>query len=173
MTSRDIPLSTPDGAVASLADLAGPTLVVQLVRYFGCLPCQVYLRAMDGRADELSAVGVRPLAIGGSAAHQARWLRDTGVSMPLLLVPQQQFRAWVGLGDLSARQMLSPAGLRRYAAAALSGVPNRRPTEDVMRAPGIAILDADLVLRWSYEGSSLGDYPPLDTVLRHARALGP
>ena len=51
------------------------------------------------------------------------------------------------LGDLSARQMLSPVGLRRYAAAALSGVPIRRPTEDVMRSPGIAILDADLVLR--------------------------
>ena len=24
-----------------------------------------------------------------------------------------------------------------------------------------------------YEGSSLGDHPPLDAVLRHARALGP
>jgi len=125
MTARDIPLLTPDGVPASLADYTGPTLVVQLVRYFGCLPCQVYLRALDRHAAGIAAMGARPLAVGGSADHQARWLHDSGVAMPLLLDPEQRLRDWVGFGDLTARQILAPRGLRRYAAAVLSGVPIR------------------------------------------------
>ena len=60
-------LVTPDGAPVRLDDFAGPTLVVQFVRYFGCLPCQVYLRQLDGRAAELAAVGAHAIAVGGSA----------------------------------------------------------------------------------------------------------
>lgn len=168
-TPHDIPLLTPDGVETTIAEHAGPVLVIQLVRYFGCLPCQVYLRALDREADRLADVGARPLAIGGSAPHQARWLRDTGVAMPLLLDPGGRFREWVGIGDLSARQLLAPAGLRRYASAVLSGVPIRRPTDDVRRAPGIAILDRSLAVRWSQAGTSLGDYPPIDAVIAVAR----
>jgi len=57
-------LFTPDGVPVRLDAFAGSTLVVQLVRYFGCLPCQVYLRDLDGRADALAAVGARAIAIG-------------------------------------------------------------------------------------------------------------
>ena len=165
-------LLTPDGAPVRLDDFAGPTLVVQFVRYFGCLPCQVYLRQLDGRAAELAAVGAHAIAVGGSADYQARWLRDGGVSMPLLLDPPGILRAWAGLGDLSGRQLLDPSGIRRYLGAVAAGVPPRRPTADVRRSPGVAILDADLALRWVHEGASLGDYPPLDEVVGAAAAAG-
>jgi peroxiredoxin len=158
------PLLTPDGEPVTLAAFRGTPLVVQFVRYFGCLPCQAYLRALDERTDELAAAGVRPIAVGGSADYQARWLRDTGVRMPLLLDPDQRLRDAVGFGSLSGRQLMAPRGLRTYAAAVLSGIRPQRITGDVRRSPGIAILDTSIEVRWTYEGTALGDYPSLDEV---------
>lgn len=161
----DVRLWTVDGEPVTLRTYAGPQLIIQFVRYFGCLPCQVYLRALDQRSEELTRMGARAIAVGGSARYQAEWLRDTGITMPLLLDPEHEFRRWMGLGSLSGRQMLSPRGLGRYARAVLAGVRPRRPTSDLMKSPGIAILGPGLEVRWVEEGTSLGDYPPLDRVL--------
>lgn len=60
-------LFTPDGRSVVLDEYAGATLVVQFVRYFGCLPCRVYLRDLDERSGELAALGARAIAVGGSA----------------------------------------------------------------------------------------------------------
>jgi hypothetical protein len=67
--------------------------------------------------------------------------------------------------------MLAPRGIRSYLSAVAAGVRPTRPTADVMRSPGIVILDADLALRWVHEGTALGDYPPLDTVIDQAAGL--
>jgi peroxiredoxin len=160
-----IPLLTPDGEPLTLAAFQGTPVVIQFVRYFGCLPCQAYLRALDERTDELETSGARPIAVGGSADYQARWLRDTGVRMPLLLDPDQRLRDAVGFGSLSGRQLMAPRGLRTYAAAVLSGIRPQRITGDVRRSPGVAILGARLDVRWTYEGTALGDYPSLEEVL--------
>lgn len=172
MSLADIPLLTPDGEPASLAAFAGTPLVIQFVRYFGCLPCQAYLRVLDERAGEFAAVGVKPIAVGGSADYQARWLRDRGVTMPLLLDPAQRLRDAVGFGSLSGRQLMAPRGLRSYAAAVLSGIRPQRITGDMMRSPGVAILDAKHDLRWTYEGTALGDYPSLDEVFDAVGLIG-
>lgn len=164
----DVPLLTPSGEPLTLGVDAGPLLVVQFVRYFGCLPCQVYLRELDARASDLALVGARAIAVGGSADYQARWLYETGVRMPLFLDPGQELRRAVGFGDLTRRQLFAPRGMRNYASALLSGVRPQRPTSDMTKSPGIAILDAALAVRWTYEGTALGDYPPLETVLEAA-----
>jgi hypothetical protein len=169
----EVLLLTVDGEQVTLGTFAGPTLVVQFVRYFGCLPCQVYLRELDDRASDLASVGARAIAVGGSAAYQACWLHETGVTMPLLLDPTQELRRLVGFGSLTRRQLLAPRGMHSYASALLSGVRPQRPTSDVTKSPGIVILDAALAVRWSYEGTALGDYPPLDTVLEAAALEAP
>lgn len=163
-----VPLQTPDGEPASLAAFAGEALVIQLVRYFGCLPCQVYLRSLDAREADLARLGVRAVAVGGSADYQARWLQETGVTMPLLLDPAQRVRDLVGLENLSARQLLAPRGVRSYLGAVAAGVRPRRPTRDAMRSPGIAIADRAHVVRWVYRGTALGDYPPIELVIEAA-----
>ncbi len=167
----DILLLTRKGEPASLAAFAGTALVIQFVRYFGCLPCQAYLRALDERGPEFAKVGAKPIAIGGFADYQARWLHDTGVAMPLLLDPGQRLRTAVEFGSLSDRQLVAPRGLWNYAAAVLSGIRPQRITGDVMRAPGIAILDATRDPKWTYEGAMLGDYPALDEVLDTVRLV--
>lgn len=168
----EVLLLTPDGEPITLEDLAGSTLVVQFVRYFGCLPCQVYLRELDGRAGDLAALGARAIAVGGSADYQARWLQDTGVTMPLLLDPDQELRLAIGFGSLTRRQLLAPRGMRSYASALLAGVRPQRPTSDMTKSPGIAILGPSLDVRWTHEGTALGDYPPIDTLLAAVASAG-
>lgn len=92
--------------------------------------------------------------------------------MPLLLDPGQELRGAVGFGNLTGRQMGAPRGLRNYVSAVLSGVRPQRPTADVTKSLGIAILDSALAIRWTHEGTALGDYPPLKVVLQAATAEG-
>ena len=73
----DLSLSAPGGAPVSLGEVLTRRLtVVQLVRYFGCLPCQEWLINLDRVAGELAQQEVGAIAIGGSADYQAVWLRE-------------------------------------------------------------------------------------------------
>lgn len=162
---RTIALTTPDGHPETLGSLTAPLLVVQLVRYFGCLPCQDWLVELDGASNHLAACGAAPLAIGGSADYQARWLRDEKhVRMPLLLDTEQAFRDAVGLGQLGGR-LFDPRGLPSYVNAMRRGYRPQKITKDTVQAPGVVILDAERRVVWQYAGRRIGDYPPLATVL--------
>ncbi len=71
-----IPLRTSHGAATTLGAIPGERLVVQFVRYYGCLPCQVYIGQLDAARDRFHDHGAEVVVIGGSADYQARWLRD-------------------------------------------------------------------------------------------------
>lgn len=158
-------LADPTGAPVKLTDLAGPLLVVQLVSYFGCLPCQEWLVSLDAVAGDLEALGARPLAVGGSADYQARYLQDgRGVTMPLLLDPGHEFRTCIGVGNLGAR-LMDPRGLVSYGRSLAHGFRPQRVTRDAARAPGVVILDRQLSVRWRYVGRRIGDYPPIFMVI--------
>jgi peroxiredoxin len=168
-----LPLATPEGDPSSLEAFTSPLLVIQLVRYFGCLPCQEWLVGLDALTTELSALGAQPLAIGGSADYQARWLRDEkGVRMPLLLDPEQGVRDAVGVGRLGAR-LLDPRGAPSYVRAMRHGYRPQAITKDTVQAPGVVVLDASRQVVWKHVGRRIGDYPPLQRVLdavRHVAA---
>ena len=161
-------LADPDGAPVRFADLAADPLVVVLVRYFGCLPCQSYVAEVDAARDRFPE-GTSVVAIGGSADYQARWLRDEhGVSTPIYLDPDQQVRALAEVGDLTVRQLLSPTGAASYVRSLRQGLRPQRITKDTVRAPGVAIFGPDLALRWRHEGDKLGDYPTVDELVERA-----
>lgn len=170
---RDTPLLTPAGGGASLGDLAtGEWLVIQLVRYFGCLPCQEWLIALDAAAPDLAARGIRAAAIGGSADYQARWLRDDrGVQMPLLLDPGHGLRDALGAGEPLGARLADPRGVAAYVGALARGARPQRITSDTVRRPGVVVLDRDLTVRWMHVGRRIGDYPPLGDVLEVVRKL--
>src|SRR5665811_689001 len=113
-TTADIGIFDPDGGATTLGAFQADRLIVILVRYFGCLPCQEYVRDLDRRFGRFPN-GNRMIAVGGSADYQARWLRDIkGVAMPLLLDPDQRVRAVADVGDLTARQMSRFRGAGNY-----------------------------------------------------------
>lgn len=163
-----LPLRTPDGSPATLGELAPRRwLVIQLVRYFGCLPCQEWLISLDRASAELGQRGGRAAAIGGSADYQARWLHEArGVAMPLLLDPDHQLRSAVGAADPLGLRLADPRGLAAYSHALLRGTRPQRITRDTVRSPGVLVLDAELRVRWLHVGRRIGDYPPLADLLR-------
>jgi peroxiredoxin len=166
-----IALTDPDGNPKTLGEFGADPLVVILVRYFGCLPCQEFVRDLDGERDRFPA-GTRVIAVGGSADHQARWLRDTkGVEMPLLLDPDQEVRAVAGVGDLSARQMSSLGGATNYVKSLVRGFRPQVPTHDATKAPGIVVFDSELNVAWVHHGEMLGDYPPVDDLIDTVRSM--
>ena len=169
----DISLVDPDGAPTTLGVFRADPLVVILVRYFGCLPCQDYVREVDRHLDRFPESS-RVIAVGGSADYQARWLRDTkNVGMPLLLDEAQAVRRVAGVGDLTARQMSSPGGAANYVRSMFHGFRPQVPTADAKRAPGIVVFDPDFVTTWVHRGEMLGDYPPIESLIERALAGSP
>jgi hypothetical protein len=170
---RDLTLATPDGTSVQLADvLTGRLTIVQLVRYFGCLPCQEWLVGLDRAAEGLAEDGIGAVAVGGSADYQAVWLRDEkGVRIPLLMDPEHRFRRAVGAAKPLGLRLLDPRGGAAYASSLRHGFRLQAITRDSVRSPGVVVLDRDGRVRWSHIGTRIGDYPPLEDVRRTVDAL--
>lgn len=171
----DLTLSAPDGSPAPFADLLGRNQLtaVQLVRYFGCLPCQEWLLDLDRAADRLAGIGAGVAAVGGSADYQARWLQDEkGVTMPLLLDPDHELRQVVGAVKPLGLRMLNPRGAAAYARSMRHGFRPQAITRDTVRSPGVVVLDREGAVQWRHIGTRIGDYPPLDEVIEAVERLG-
>ena len=164
-------LSSPDGAPINMSDFAGRPVVLQMVRYFGCLPCQAYLHELEANAERFAQFDAQLIAVAGSADYQARWLRDNGIKTTMLLDPDQLLRKAVGLGKLKVINLASPKGALNYAKSFGRGRRPMRITHDTIQSPGAAILDTSLTKVWSYEGKILGDYPPIDDIVAAADRL--
>lgn len=167
-------LADPGGAPVQLGELLATSrlTVIQLVRYFGCLPRQEWCVDLDVQAGPLRAAGVGVAAIGGSADYQAQWLREEkGVSMPLLLDPEHQFREAVGAAQPLGVRMLDPRGAAAYVGSLRRGYRPQTITKDTVRSPGVVILDESGTVRWQHIGTRIGDYPPVLQVLDAAVTL--
>lgn len=162
----DLALLTPDGSPIEVGNLLTHDLtVVQLVRYFGCLPCQEWLIELDLVAAEFAGRNVGVAAVGGSADYQAAWLRDErGVRMPLLLDPEQAFRAAVDASAPLGWRMVDPRGAVAYGRSLAHGYRPQSITKDTVRSPGVVILDRDGKVVWQFVGKRIGHYPSLADV---------
>jgi peroxiredoxin len=161
----DIALTVAGGSPVKFGDFKADPLIVVLVRYFGCLPCQNYLRDLDVQLDRFDA-GARVVAVGGSTDRQAQWLQENkGVTMPLVIDPDQQIRSLVDLGNLTPLQLAKTGGWANYARAMGNGFRPQIPTKHAQSAPGIAIFDSNFETLWVHRGEMMGDYPPIDELV--------
>ena len=167
----EIPLTDPDGGATTFGAVAADPLVVILMRYFGCLPCQEYISDAERVLGEMPE-GTGVVGIAGSAAYQARWLRETkGVGLPLLLDPDEQVRAVADLGNLSTMSWVKPKGWKNYLGSMQRGFRPQIPTSDALKAPGIVVFDKELSILWVHRGKTLGDYPPIDELVDKVQEL--
>ena len=169
----ELELFDPDGQSLRLMEIPMDRyLVVQVVRYFGCLPCQDWLITLENRTDEFAARGASVAAVGGSADYQARWLREKrGVTMPLILEPDHQFREAIEMTEPLGLHMADPRGIGAYLSSLIHGNKPQRITSDTVRTPGVVILDRDYEVRWRHEGTRIGDYPDHVEVLQELSKL--
>lgn len=163
----DLTLTRPGGGSLTLGEaLTDPLTVVQLVRYFGCLPCQEWLVGLDRRRPDLADMGVGVLAVGGSADYQAVWLQEErGISVPLLLDPEHALRRHLSADRALGWRLADPRGLGAYARSLAHGFRPQAITRDTVRSPGVAVLDREGRVRWRHVGRRIGDYPEVDEVV--------
>lgn len=144
----------------------GRYTVVQVVRYFGCLPCQDWLVELDALRPDLEERGADAAAVGGSADYQAQWLHEErGVTMPLYVDPQHAFRAAVEMTRPLGWRLVNPRGVVSYVRSLARGFTPQKITRDTVRSPGVVIVDDARRIVWSHEGQRIGDYPDHAAVL--------
>jgi hypothetical protein len=124
------------------------------------------------RQDRLDSLGVSLLAVGTREDYQARNLMDEGISVELLLDPEDEIRQLLGA---AARfewwRLLHPAGAVSYAKS-LGQAKRFDPIwAEANQRPGILLLDAQLEIAWTKMGSRIGDYPDPDEVIDTVESL--
>ena len=76
-----VPIAAADGSSATLADLGGTPLVVNLWATW-CSPCVKEMPALDEVASEVSGVRIIGVNVGDDPAAAASFAADLGVSYP-------------------------------------------------------------------------------------------
>jgi hypothetical protein len=88
---------------------------------------------------------------------------DQGFWFPCLVDAERRLYRALGLGPIGIG-WLDPLGWWSYVKARRRGIRQGEVTHPT-QAPGVAILDARARARWVWRGQTLGDYPPLPSVL--------
>lgn len=169
----DLPLFEPTGAATSFPSPSpGHFTVVQVVRYFGCLPCQDWLVELDRLRPQLAAGNADAAAVGGSADYQAQWLQEErGVTMPVYLDPEHAFREAVEMTRPLGWKLANPRGAAAYVRSLRHGYRPQKITKDTVRSPGVVIVDGRRQVVWRHEGARIGDYPDHAVILRALEEL--
>lgn len=163
-------LSDVDGRPVELATRLTSPAIVPLVRYYGCMPCQAYLRKLESQRELLERWGFTLFGVGGAADYQARHLMAHGVGFPLLIDEQHQLYAELTIHRIRWWTLLSPATWWKYLRSARHARQGRI-TDHPLQAPGLVILDPDGTIRYLHRGETLGDYPPLPELLATAERI--
>lgn len=115
---------------------------------------------------QIEALGARVIVVGTGAGWQAERLMADGMPFECLVDPDATLYEALGIGRVGVGEWVKPATIRRYVAAFRRGGRQGRITGDWRRLSGVALVDPQRKLSWLYRATGVGDYPPLDEVLR-------
>jgi hypothetical protein len=133
------------------------------------MPCRDYLSQVRRAREEITGMVAATVAVASGTETDARALMAGGTWFPCLLDPERQVYRALGITRI-ALGWFDPLGWWSYVSALFRGVGQGRVTNP-FQAPGVAILDARAVARWTWRGQTLGDYPPLREALERLRSL--
>jgi AhpC/TSA antioxidant enzyme len=114
---------------------------------------------------EFTRRGTGLVAVGTGAAFQARELMEQGMPFPCLVDPAASLHRVLGFGRVGWRLALRADTYTNYLRAWRRGARQGAITGDPRRLSGVAIVDAAGKLAWRYAARTIGDYPPLATLL--------
>jgi peroxiredoxin len=165
-------------ALDEVVTLPHPNLLVHLQfrRFAGCPVCDLHLRSVAKRHDEIMSAGIREVAVFHSAAHD---LRPFTAELPFAVVADPHKTLYTAFGvEASPRALLSPRawvpilrGVIRSVGRVLSGrqpVTTFHPEGGKLGLPADFLIDTDgRVLACKY-GEHIYDQWSVDDLLSHA-----
>ena len=160
--------------------LPAPTGLVhlQLRRFAGCPICNLHLRSVTQRLDEIEAAGVREVVVFHSTADK---LRKHEADLPFDVIADPERRLYREFGvERSVRALLSPRVwgtlLRAFAASLSRTLRRRAPLAPLAPKGGLVGLPADLLIEPSGRvvaikyGTHASDQWSVEELLEHASA---
>ena len=124
-------------------------------------------------APRLEQAGAQLVGVAPGAAFQARALEKRGIGVRLLLDRERALYDALGLERWSWAHFLTDVrGFARWTSAFLrnrrQGLPTALPTSSC----GAALLDLEGRALFVHRGSGLGDYPPVEELVRRVEQAG-
>jgi len=157
---------------------AGQLVHLELRRFAGCPVCNLHLRSVVVRNDELRAAGVREVVVFHSSAEE---LRKYQAELPFDVIPDPDRKLYTEFGvESKPKAILSPGawpaifrGLGRSIAATVRGkehAPPVKPGGGSTGLPGDVLIAADGRVIASKYGEHAYDQWTVDEVLALAKA---
>jgi peroxiredoxin len=149
---------------------------LQFRRYSGCPVCNLHLRPIAGRHDELRAAGILEAVVFHSSAET---MRDFQAEFQFALVGDPDKRLYAAFGvvrKISAATALQPRTFKA-AARALTSTPSLRGAtgkgEEHRMLPADFLIDTDRRLLAAHYGRFVDDHWSVDDLLELARTARP
>src|SRR5215469_261710 len=155
-----------------LVTIHGNPVHLQFRRYAGCPVCNLHMRAVAARHDEILAAGIREVVVFYSDAETMLGFQG---SMPFATVadPEKRLYAEFGVGTMRYTGALKPRTWRA-AARGLANAPSLRGIgskgRSVLGLPADFLIRTDGTILAANHGKHTDDHWPADELLALARA---
>jgi peroxiredoxin len=144
----DLRLTAITGVTVPIPDTAGHLTHLQFRRFAGCPICNLHLRSVTARIDEISAAGIREVVVFHSTATELRKYQHD-MPFPVIGDPDKTLYRRFGV-EASAKAVLNPHAWRALPAgwrhAIGNAVAHRRAPLPLAPTNGNLGLPADLLI---------------------------
>lgn len=157
------------GEQVSLASLQGSPALLKFYRFAGCPICNLHLRELALRHDELARAGLTVVVFYHSPLERIE--REQGRELPFELVGDPGKRIFDAYGvEASLRGMFSAAVAHDYGRAMAAGYFSKPLGHEggIQGHPADFLLDADGVIRHAHYGADYADTLRVDAMLAAA-----
>ena len=155
------------GNQVSLDNLRGGAVLLKFYRFAGCPICNLHLRELMLRNDELTSAGLTAIVLYHSPLERIE--REQGRELPFELVADPGKRIFGAYGvEASLKGMFSAAVARDYVRAMGAGHFSKPLGHEggIQGHPADFLIDADGVIRYVHYGANYADALRVDAILQ-------
>jgi len=172
-------LAATSGQLVTVPDPAGDHVHLQLRRFAGCPICNLHLRSIVARHDEIRSAGIREVVVFHSTAAELA-KHEAELPFPLIADPGRTLYRRLGV-ERRPGSLLSPRALRAAIAGEAAALRNHstkrgplgpvKPTGGRLGLPAEFLIAADGRITALNYGQHAYDQWTVDELLDHARPV--
>ena len=161
------------GGSLSLSDLRGRPVLLKFYRFAECPVCNLHVRTLVRRHDEVAAAGLTTVVLFHSPLSRVERKQGFDLPFPVIADPEKQIFGAYGVEE-SLGGMLDGQVARDYARAMGAGFFSKPLGHHggIKGHPADFVIDRQGVLKHAHYGESYADSLGVDEVLSLARELG-
>jgi peroxiredoxin len=170
-------LAAASGRLVTVPDPAGDSVHLQLRRFAGCPICNLHLRSIVARHDEIRSAGIREVVVFHSTAAELA-KHEAELPFPLIADPDRALYRRLGV-QRRPSSVLNPRALRAAIAGQAAALGNHstkrgalgpaRPTGGRLGLPAEFLIAPDGRITALKYGRHAYDQWTVDELLQHAR----